>query len=114
MQTERLMTNDDLLALANQLAQIITKPVLNELKEVVKQEIKDIKDANAKKDDEFRILLNAQAVAEELEIPLKRARKFIAMSNFPKSIGEKRKLYKTGPWLAIDVKRFFRINKNKV
>lgn len=112
-QPQQLMTNSDILALANQLAKIITDPLIIELKEV-KQKLQNIEQANAKQVDESLVWLNARDVADGLGIPLKRARVFIAMPNFPKAIGGKRALYKTGPWRASEVKQFFKINKSKV
>lgn len=112
-QPQQFMTNSDILALANELAKIITEPLIVELQEV-KQKLQNIEEANAKQEDETLVWRNAREVAKGLNVPTKTARNLIALPNFPKNIGGKRTRYKTGPWKSVEVKHFFKINKSKV
>lgn len=86
---------------------------LNKL-DAIEADIKAIKEANAKQEDESLVWRNAREVARGLNVPTKTARNLIALPNFPKNIGGKRARYKTGPWRASEVKHFFKINKSKV
>lgn len=100
-QAEQLMTKQDFITLLEKMNSI-------------EADVKSIKEASTKQEDETLVWRNAREVAKGLNVPTKTARNLIALPNFPKNVSGKRARYKTGPWRASEVKQFFKINKSKV
>lgn len=110
--TEQLMSYQDLLNLANELARKINEPIIKKLQEV-EEKLNNL-EASKKEIPEKLVLANAKEIAEHLGLKsVKTARRIIQHPNFPKPIGGAKKI-KRGEWRAEEVEKFFRINKGKV
>lgn len=111
--TEQLMSYQDLLNLANELARKINEPIIKKLQEV--EEKLNLLEASKKDEKPEKLVLTcAKEIGEHIGVSAWRARGLMSHPNFPKSITKRTGKYNRGQWRAEEVERFFRINKSKI
>lgn len=110
---EQRMNEQDLLALANALAIKMIEPVKDQLNRIEQQNTK-IEQMLEKQPPEKLVLTNAKEIGECIGVSEWQARDLMKQPDFPKSITKRKGTYNRGKWKAEAVKRYYKINKNKV